>query len=165
MSASTLVEPPDMTTPTAELTLTINDILEAIPHRYPFLLVDRVTELVPGERIKGYKNISFNEHFFQGHFPIAPIMPGVLQLEALAQLAGILVSRMPEGQGKMGLFTGMQNIRFRKMVVPGDKLELTAVIDKIRAPLCRFTVEARVDGQLTAEGELSFTLIEKSSLQ
>jgi 3-hydroxyacyl-[acyl-carrier-protein] dehydratase len=142
----------------------INDILAAIPHRYPFVLVDRVTDWLPGQQIEGYKMVTYNEPFFQGHFPQAPIMPGVLQLEALAQLAGVLVSKMPEGKGKMGLFTGMNNIRFRKIVTPGDKLELKAVVQKIRSPLCKFLVEARVDNQITVEGEVSFTMVDKSAV-
>jgi 3-hydroxyacyl-[acyl-carrier-protein] dehydratase len=144
--------------------LTIQQILDAIPHRYPFVMVDRVTKLVPGERIEGIKNVTINEAYFQGHFPGKPVMPGVLQLEALAQLGGILVAQMPEGQGKMGLFTGMNNVKFRRMVVPGDQLQLMATVQKIRMPLCRFLVEARVDGQLAVEGELSFSMVDKASL-
>ena len=171
MSNAVLTSQPDLSTDPAQDTtllnphvLNIQQILQAIPHRYPFVMVDRVTLLVPGESIEGYKNVTFNEPYFQGHFPGLPVMPGVLQLEALAQLGGILVAQMPEGQGKMGLFTGMNNIKFRRMVMPGDQLQLIAKVHKIRMPVCKFMVEARVDGQVTVEGELSFTMVDKTSL-
>jgi 3-hydroxyacyl-[acyl-carrier-protein] dehydratase len=144
--------------------MNVQSIMDIIPHRYPFIMVDRVTLVVPGERIEGIKNVTINEAFFQGHFPEHPIMPGVLQLEALGQLAGLLVSAMPEGKGKMGLFTGMNNIKFRRMVTPGDQLQLIARVQKIRLPLCKFNVEARVDGLITVEGELSFSMVDKAVL-
>jgi 3-hydroxyacyl-[acyl-carrier-protein] dehydratase len=148
---------PVMTTPNP---LTITEILDRLPHRYPFVMVDRVTDRVYGQWITGYKNVSANEGYFQGHFPDRPIMPGVLQLEALAQLAGLLVYDMPEGQGKLGVFTGVEKVRFRRMVQPGDRLDLKATLLKMRPPLCRFEVTASVDGETCVAGEISFSLVD-----
>jgi 3-hydroxyacyl-[acyl-carrier-protein] dehydratase len=143
------------------LPLTAEAIQAILPHRYPFLLVDRVTHLVPGQQIQGYKLVSHNEPFFQGHFPGKPVMPGVLQLEALAQLGGILISLSPEGEGKMGLFAGIDNARFRRMVVPGDILAMTATVVKLRRAMAKLAVSASVEGQTCVEAELTIGMVER----
>lgn len=142
--------------------LTIQEIMEYLPHRYPFLLVDRVTEHEYSKCIKGYKNVSANEPFFEGHFPNNPIMPGVLIVEALAQLGCIMVSHMPEGKDKLLLFAGINDVRFRRQVVPGDKLELQAELLKIKGPLGKASGRAYVDGELACEGTLLFSLVPKN---
>lgn len=145
------------------MNLDINEIMKRIPHRYPFLLVDCVTELVPGNSAKGYKNITINEPFFQGHFPGYPVMPGVLILEALAQLGAVAVLDSEENRGKLALFTGIDKVRFRRQVVPGDKLELEAQIIRMKSIMGKAAVKATVDGELAAEGEIMFALTDPSS--
>jgi len=140
--------------------LNIQEIMACIPHRPPFLLLDRVTRHVQGKFIEGYKNVTMNEPFFVGHFPERPIMPGVLQLEALAQLGGVLISHVPEGKGKLAVFAGINNVRFRRMVVPGDKLELFAELVKFRSPIGKSVCRATVNGELAVEAELMFSLID-----
>ncbi len=139
----------------------IEEILKSLPHRYPFLLVDRVTHMDIGHQIKGYKNVSYNDPFFQGHFPHLPIMPGVLIVEALAQIGCILVSKMPEGEGKLVLFAGIDGVRFRRQVVPGDRLDLYAEIIKIKGSLGKAYVKATINDELTADGEVLFSLLPK----
>ena len=134
----------------------IQKILSALPHRYPFLLVDRVVEVVKGERIHAYKNVSYNEEFFQGHFPGAPVMPGVLQLEALAQAGGLLAYETSpwDPKTKLVLFMSMDKVKFRRMVGPGDRLDLHVTIGRVKGSIWRFNGEARVDGALASEAEL-----------
>ena len=133
----------------------IQKILSALPHRYPFLLVDRVVEVVKGERIHAYKNVTFNEVFFQGHFPGAPVMPGVLQLEALAQTGGLLAyETTPWDARKIVLFMSMDRVKFRRMVTPGDRLDLYVTIDRVKGSIWRFKGEAKVEGQTAAEAEM-----------
>jgi 3-hydroxyacyl-[acyl-carrier-protein] dehydratase len=141
------------------LPLTYTEIIQILPHRYPFLLVDRVTDIKAGEWIEGYKNVSANEPFFNGHFPNLPIMPGVLQVEALAQMGGILLSTLPETAGKLAVFTGIEHVKFRRMVRPGDVLQLRAEITKFRNPIGKAKAIATVNGELAAEGEVTFSLI------
>jgi len=136
----------------------INEIKSVLPHRYPFLLVDRVTTCETGKKIVGYKNVSMNEPFFQGHFPAEPIMPGVLILEALAQLGAIMVLRELKAEGQIVLFAGMDGVSFRRKVVPGDQLILEAEVDKMRPPFGRFKTRATVDGELAAEAVMKFML-------
>jgi 3-hydroxyacyl-[acyl-carrier-protein] dehydratase len=136
----------------------INQIKEVLPHRYPFLLVDRVTECEPNKKIVGYKNVTVNEPFFQGHFPAEPIMPGVLILEALAQLGAIMVLRELKAEGQIVLFAGMDAVAFRRKVAPGDQLRLEAEVDKMRPPFGRFKTRATVDGELAAEAVMKFML-------
>ena len=128
-------------------------ILAALPHRYPMLLVDRVAEIVPGERIRAIKAVSFNESFFQGHFPGRPIMPGVLQIEALAQAAGILAveSLGLAGSGKLVYFMAIESAKFRAPVEPGCLLELEASFVQQRSKVCKFAGRASVDGKTTCE--------------
>ena len=136
--------------------LDILAIMQRLPHRYPFLLIDRIVRFVPGEEIVALKNVTINEPFFQGHFPAKPVMPGVLIIEALAQAGGILAAeiRGPEKQGEIIYFMGMDAVRFRKPVVPGDHLMLEARVLKMRSRVAKMAGQALVDGQLVAEAEL-----------
>ena len=135
------------------------DAIEAIiPHRYPMLLVDRVTDIEPGRRATGMKNVSANEWFFEGHFPGRKIMPGVLIVEALAQVAAITMLKDREEDGKMPVFGGIENMRFRRAVRPGDQLRLDFELEKIRGPVGKGKVRASVDGEMAAEGTISFAL-------
>ena len=143
--------------------LDIKRIIEILPHRYPFLLVDRVTELVEGERIAGIKNVTINEPFFQGHFPGVPIMPGVLQLEALAQLSGILLLQNPEDQGSLAYFMAIDKARFRKPVVPGDQLILMSEVLKKKRRLLKVHGRALVEGTVVSEAELLFQVLPKTA--
>ena len=137
------------------------DIQSVLPHRYPFLLVDRILEAVPGERAKGLKNVTINEPFFQGHFPGYPVMPGVLIVEALAQVGAFAILSMVENKDKLALFAGIDNLRFKQPVVPGDTLLLEMEITKMRAPIGKGRGTATVDGKVVATGELLFALTEK----
>jgi 3-hydroxyacyl-[acyl-carrier-protein] dehydratase len=134
----------------------IKEIMSLLPHAYPFLLVDRILEIEPGKRIVGIKNVTYNEPFFPGHFPGRPIMPGVLIVEAMAQTAGLLVfhSSPEEDHKKTVFFLGMDNVRFRKPVTPGDQLHLELEITKRRQSIWRFKGKALVEGKVVAEGDL-----------
>src|SRR5262245_37193908 len=130
-------------------------IQEILPHRYPFLLVDKIIELVPREFIIGVKQVTINEFFFQGHFPEAPVMPGVLQIEALAQVGAILALReLEDRNNKIPFFSGIENARFRRPVVPGDTLMLEVTAIRIGSKVQKMRGEAKVDGQITAEAEI-----------
>ena len=135
------------------------EIQKLIPHRYPFLLVDRILEVTPGVSAVGLKNVTVNEPFFQGHFPNNPIMPGVLIVEALAQVAGVAGMLMPENQGKLGLFAGIDNIRFKRQVVPGDQLILEAEYLVLKMGIGKVKVRAKVDDQIAAEGEIRIAIV------
>jgi 3-hydroxyacyl-[acyl-carrier-protein] dehydratase len=139
-----------------ETVLDILAIMQRLPHRYPFLLIDRIVRFVPGQEIVALKNVTMNEPFFQGHFPAKPVMPGVLIIEALAQAGGILAAeiRGAEKQGEIIYFMGMDAVRFRKPVVPGDQLMLEARVLKMRSRVAKMAGRALVDGQLVAEAEL-----------
>lgn len=139
------------------------DIQKIIPHRYPMLLIDRVTELEEGKRAVGIKNVTANEPFFQGHFPSNPIMPGVLITESLAQLGSVLLLSMPENTGKVGVFTGINNFKFRKQVLPGDTLLLEAEMVQYRHGMGKANVKATVDGAVAASGEISFAVVENKA--
>jgi len=137
----------------------IRTIMKHLPHRYPFLLVDRILECIPDRKVVGLKNVTINEPFFQGHFPGAPIMPGVLIIEAMAQAGGILaISSIPElNEGTLMYFMGLDQVRFRKQVVPGDQLILELEIIKKRAKVIKMSGLAKVDGQVAAEAQLLAT--------
>ena len=140
----------------------IRGIIDAIPHRYPFLLVDRVLEIDPGRRIVALKNVTFNEPFFQGHFPGAPVMPGVLIVEAMAQAGAVLLLQdMPERDGKLVYFTGIDKARFRRPVVPGDQLRFTVEVLKRRSRTCKMMALAEVDGERAAEAEIMSALVDR----
>ncbi len=139
--------------------LDIRQIKELLPHRYPFLLVDRVTHLEPGFSAKGYKNLTANEQFFEGHFPDKPIMPGVLMVEALAQLACIALLAKDEYKGMLGVFTGMDGMKFRTMVTPGDRLDMEVELLKMKGPLGKVKVQAKVGDKIACEGEISFAMV------
>ncbi|NLM51560.1 MAG: 3-hydroxyacyl-ACP dehydratase FabZ [Firmicutes bacterium] len=137
------------------------DVQSILPHRYPFLLVDRIVEMVPGQKAKGIKNVTINEPFFQGHFPGYPVMPGVLIVEALAQVGACAILSMPENKDKLALFAGIDKLRFKKQVVPGDVLELELEVLKMRGAFGRGIGTARVNNEVAVTGELLFALVEK----
>lgn len=144
------------------LSMDIQHILSVLPHRYPFLLVDRVTECVAGSHIKAYKNVTFNEPFFQGHFPGVPIMPGVLILEALAQAGALLATAdMGDISGKLFLFTGLDGVKFRKQVVPGDQLHLECCNLRKKLNLCKMEAKAYVDGKLAVEAAITAAIADR----
>ncbi len=138
--------------------LTNKEVRELLPHRYPFLLVDKVIELEPGKKIVAVKNVSINEPFFQGHFPEYPIMPGVLIVEALAQAAGIAVAVLEENKGKLGVLAGVDGMKFKNQVMPGDVLTLEAEILMSRLGVTKAKVKASVDDKVAAEGEVKFAM-------
>lgn len=136
----------------------INDIQSVLQHRYPFLLVDRVLELEPGKRAVGLKNVTINEAFFMGHFPGNPIMPGVLIVEAMAQVGGVLLLATTGNQGKLAFFAGIDKLRFRRPVLPGDQLITEVTLLKSKGDVGRVAVVGKVEGQIVAEGEYLFAL-------
>jgi 3-hydroxyacyl-[acyl-carrier-protein] dehydratase len=144
----------------SELTLDVNALLQVLPHRYPLLLVDRILSLEPGKRAVGLKNVSANEPHFQGHFPDRPIMPGVLIVEALAQVGAVLMLQIPENKNKLALFAGIDNCRFRRMVIPGDQLIMEVEVLRTRSAFGKVTAKATVEGKLVTEGELLFTIVD-----
>jgi len=146
-----------MTATTDQINFDIRDILGLLPHRYPFLLVDRIVAHDPGKTIVGIKNVTYNEHFFVGHFPQLPTMPGVLMLEALAQVSGILAalkSGLRPDNGMIIYFAGIDNARFKRPVIPGDQVMLHARLDKQKRDLWKFTTKAMVGDELACEAEM-----------
>ena len=137
------------------ISMDITEIMEMIPHRYPFLLVDKITECVPGKYSKGYKNITINEEFFQGHFPGNPIMPGVLQLEALAQCSAPILLKLPQFKGKLALFASIENVRFKNIVRPGDRLDMEVELIKLKGPICKSHAIGKVNGNIVVEADLT----------
>lgn len=136
----------------------INQIKTMLPHRYPFLLVDRVLELIPKQRLVALKNVTMNENFFTGHFPEKPVMPGVLIIESMAQAAGLIMLSEDEHKGKTPYFTGIDNARFRKTIVPGDQIIIEIDVIRIKGNVCRVKAVAKVDNQIATEAELMFVI-------
>jgi len=137
--------------------MNVNEIMKYLPHRYPFLLLDRVVEIESGKRIEAYKNITFNEDVFNGHFPGAPIFPGVMIVEAMAQASGVLgfvTSGLTADDAQLFLFAGVDKARFKRPVVPGDKLVLTSEVDTVKRNMWRFNATASVDGKTCCEATL-----------
>lgn len=138
--------------------LGIKEIEAIIPHRHPFLLVDKIEELEPGVRAVGYKAVSFDESFFKGHFPAEPVMPGVLIVEALAQTGAVAILSVEANKGKIAYFGGMDRVRFKKKVVPGDLIRLECEIIKSKGPVGVGKAVATVDGKVAVEAELTFVI-------
>lgn len=151
---------PPLKLPEAEAVLDIKDILQILPHRYPFLLIDRVTGFSSEMKCTAIKNLTMNEEFFQGHFPGHPVMPGVLQLEAMAQTASILIMRMPDNQGKIGYFLSADKVKFRKPVVPGDTLFIDAEILSFRRSIGTAVATCSVNGETVSSAELKFAVVD-----
>ena len=146
------------------MTLDINEIQEILPHRPPFLLVDRILELEPQKRIVGIKNVTINEPFFAGHFPNFPVMPGVLIIEAMAQTGGVLVLRdVPDSEMKLVFFAAIEEAKFRRPVLPGDQMRLEVEVLSRRNTFCRMKGKALVDGQLAAEVVILCKIAEKAA--
>ncbi|MDD8026495.1 MAG: 3-hydroxyacyl-ACP dehydratase FabZ [Acidobacteriota bacterium] len=150
---------------TSDAVLNIEDILKFLPHRYPFLLVDRILGLDSGRSIQALKNVTYNEEFFQGHFPFARIMPGVLIVEAMAQAGGILIYHsIPEPQTKFMLFSKIEEMKFRRPVVPGDQLRLEAELTRVKGRFHQLHGRALVDGELAVEGIMWASLMERTDI-
>jgi beta-hydroxyacyl-ACP dehydratase FabZ len=140
----------------------ITEIMKILPHRYPFLLVDRILEVEPGKRIVGIKNVTFNEEFFQGHFPGNPVMPGVLIVEAMAQVSAIaLHGIIPDQEHRILYLSAVDRCKFRRAVVPGDQLRIEATVIALKSRVCKCRAVATVAGQLCAEAELLSTLVDR----
>lgn len=138
--------------------LDINGIQKIVPHRYPFLLVDRIISAEPGKRAVGIKNVSANEPYFQGHFPGYPVMPGVLVIEAMAQVGAVAILLLPEFAGRIALFAGIDKARFRRQVVPGDQLHIEVEVLRLRGTVGKSSATARVGEELAAEAEMMFMI-------
>ena len=141
--------------------LNIDQIESILPHRHPFLLVDKITECLPGQGAKGIKCVTANEPFFQGHFPGFKVMPGVLIIEALAQVGAVAILTEEENKGRLALFGGIKNARFKRQVRPGDVLELSCQLTARKGPVGFGTAEAKVDGKLACRAELTFALTDR----
>ncbi|MFB2938000.1 3-hydroxyacyl-ACP dehydratase FabZ [Aerosakkonemataceae cyanobacterium BLCC-F154] len=147
--------------PDSKKVFTIEEIQNLLPHRYPFLLVDRIIDYVPGKKAVGIKNVTVNEPFFPGHFPGKPIMPGVLIVEAMAQVGGIVLTQLPDIESGLFLFAGIDGVRFRRPITPGDQLVMTLELLSVkRRRFGKMRGIAQVDGQLACEGELMFSLVD-----
>lgn len=136
----------------------VNEIKNIIPHRYPFLLVDKITEMEEGKRVVGIKNVTINEPFFQGHFPEYPVMPGVLILEALAQVGAVAVLNMEENKGKIGFLAGVDKCRFKRQVMPGDTLQLEIEIIRFKGAIGKGKGVATVNGEVACQAEIMFAI-------
>lgn len=149
----------DTKTPAIKTTFTVEEIQQLLPHRYPFLLVDKIIDYVPGKLAVGVKNVTFNEPHFQGHFPGRSLMPGVLIVEAMAQVGGIVMSQMPDMPSGLFVFAGIDGVRFRRPVVPGDQLIMTVELLSVKRNFGKMQGQAKVDGEIAAKGELLFALV------
>lgn len=158
------IQLPQQAFPPLAMPLGYDDICKILPHRYPFLLVDRIVELEPGVRCVGVKSVSINEEFFQGHFPGRPVMPGVLLLEAMAQVAGVLTLVSRNSPGALSYFASIEKARFRRPVQPGDKFMTEATLTVLRGALCKVSVVGRVDGQVMVEADFTFMTADESSV-
>ena len=164
-SQDTLSQPmePELSEPvdSVKRTFNIHEIHQLLPHRYPFALVDKIIDFEPGEKAVGLKNVTFNEPFFMGHFPGHPLMPGVMIIEAMAQVGGIILTQLPEYTGGLFVFTGIDGAKFRQQVIPGDQLIMTVELKSFkRRRFAKMHARAEVDGQLAASGELMFALVD-----
>ena len=140
----------------------INEILQALPHRYPFLMVDRIVEIEPEKRIVGIKNVTINEQFFVGHFPGAPVMPAVLIIESMAQVSGVLIYKdLPDREKKLIYFTGIESAKFRRPVLPGDQLRIEMELRSRRNNFGKMNGKALVDGKLAAEAVVQFAIVDR----
>ncbi|QJC53801.1 3-hydroxyacyl-ACP dehydratase FabZ [Paenibacillus albicereus] len=142
--------------------LNINEIMDIIPHRQPFLLIDRILEVEEGQRAVGIKNVTMNEPFFAGHFPGFPVMPGVLIVEALAQVGAVAILKVEANRGKIAMFAGIDEFRFRGQVTPGDTLRLEVEITRLKGIVGKGKATASVDGKVVAEGGIMFALTDPS---
>lgn len=144
-----------------QTTFTVEEIRELLPHRYPFALVDRIIDYVPGQKAVGIKNVTINEPFFPGHIPSRPIMPGVLIVESMAQVGGVVLTLLPDMKGKFFAFAGIDKVRFRRPVIPGDQLIMTVELLAFKQKrIAKMQGEGKVDGKLVVQGEMMFSLID-----
>ncbi|TRU81957.1 MAG: 3-hydroxyacyl-ACP dehydratase FabZ [Microcystis novacekii Mn_MB_F_20050700_S1] len=147
--------------PVIKTTFTVEEIRQLLPHRYPFALVDRIIDYLPGQKAVGLKNVTINEPFFSGHIPNRPLMPGVLIVESMAQVGGVILTQLPGMKGKFFAFAGIDKTRFRRPVVPGDQLIMTVELLSFKMnKIAKMQGEARVDGQLAAQGEMMFSVFD-----
>ena len=147
--------------PVIKTTFTVEEIRQLLPHRYPFALVDRIIDYVQGKKAVGIKNVTINEPFFPGHIPSRPLMPGVLIVESMAQVGGVILTQLPGMKGKFFAFAGIDKTRFRRPVVPGDQLIMTVELLSFKMnKIAKMQGEARVDGQLAAQGEMMFSVFD-----
>jgi 3-hydroxyacyl-[acyl-carrier-protein] dehydratase len=147
--------------PVIKTTFTVEEIRQLLPHRYPFALVDRIIDYVPSKKAVGLKNVTINEPFFPGHIPSRPLMPGVLIVESMAQVGGVILTQLPGMKGKFFAFAGIDKTRFRRPVVPGDQLIMTVELLSFKMnKIAKMQGEARVDGQLAVQGEMMFSIFD-----
>lgn len=161
INANSVETPNGVATKTVQPLLTVEEIQKLLPHRYPFALVDRIIEYEAGKQAVGIKNVTINEPHFQGHFPGRPLMPGVLIVEAMAQVGGVVLTQLPDLDGNLFLFAGIDKVRFRRPVVPGDQLVMTVELLSVkRRRFAKMQAKALVNDQRACEGELMFSLID-----
>jgi UDP-3-O-[3-hydroxymyristoyl] N-acetylglucosamine deacetylase/3-hydroxyacyl-[acyl-carrier-protein] dehydratase len=153
--------PPALNIPNGEVVLDVNAVMRILPHRYPFLMVDRIIGFEGDNKCTGVKNVSINEPYFQGHFPGHPVMPGVLQLEAMAQVASIVIMKLPANQGKIGYFMSANNVKWRKPVMPGDTLVIETEMLKVKRSIATAVARCSVNGQVVSEADLMFSVVDR----